>query len=622
MSRVAPSVLLVILIADLVKADPPSGSPLRSSPVELIDRLAKARLAAVDPFAGAERAALEAAWAARTDPKAKPRPQADDAAVTAHLRAGGLTDPAAVSAYAKKFDELVAEAEAATRAAKSPRDKADQLLRFLHKGVMAKGYDGDQSSLHTVFDTGKFNCVSSAALYYLVGTRLGLELVGIGIPGEWLIAGHAATDLIDGKSRVQIEPTNADGFEADVKAKRPGVIVLGFQPDRKKGRDCDGYGLASSAAANMGVEAAKADPPRHGDAIRWAAVALALDPTNPTAANNLLAAFSNWGLDAAKADKFEEAAAVYAFALSVLADGKSLRQNHVYIWVKYLDAEFAAGRFEQGMKVLSRAAAAIPDDRDFKNPAEWVGRAAKKRANAAGWAAGLTFADDALKALPKDAAEGIRKWKDSAYRRWSQSLLDKGEVNESMKVIADALALTPDRRELHSALAYHTQEALDHLAKEKGVQAASEYLAALRKAFPKRPEVNDAANAHAHRAVEKLSNAGQFAESVARATEYKDFATKPGELTDSAYRWWGRALAKEKKWEDALAKFAEGLKVVPQGTHLRHGLERTVDEWADAAIDKKDWAEAIRIYEVGLKVLPDSGHLKHNRSVCEERRGK
>ncbi len=624
MCRSAPSALLVLLAAGLAAAQPAAPkSALSAPPVEVIDRLAKSKLVPVEPFAGAERAALTAAWKAHSDPKAKPLPQADGTAVTAHLLAGGVSDPAAVAKYLKLFDALVVEAETATRDAKTPREKADQLLRFLHKGVMAKGYVAEQSSLHAVFDTGTFNCVSSAALYYLVGTRLGLDLVGVSIPGGWVTDGHAAIDLRDGKARVQIEPTNADGFEWDVKAKQPGVIVFGVQPDRTKGRDCDGYGLAASAASNLGVTAAKADPPRRGEAIRWYAAALALDPANAMATNNLLAEFSNWGVAAAKAGDFEEAVAVYAFARDAMTEAKELGHNHVAIWSWYLDAEFAAGRYESGLKVLARARTAMPDVSDFEKPAVWATRAAETAADKDGWAAGLTVADAAMKAMPEAARPDLREWKDSARRQWSQTLLEKGDVDESVNVIAAGFAADPDNGAMKEGLAYHTQSALAHLAETKGVPAAVAHLAALRKRFPKDlKEVNEAAVTHAVRAVEKLSDDTKYAESLQVAAAYKDFVADPQELADRAYHWWGRALAADKKWEAALAKYAEGLKAVTKAEHLRNGLERTVDEWADQAIDGKKWDEAIRIYDAGLKVLPNSGHLKYNKSVCEERRGK
>lgn len=620
MTRLLPATALALTLASTAVGQPPARPVTTIPPVEVIDRLAKSMLVAAEPFAGEERAALEAVWKVHSEPKAKPLPQADAAAVTAHLLAGGVPDADTAAKYLKTFDALVAEAETAVREAKTNRDKADQLLRFLHKGVMAKGYVAEQSSLHAVFDTGTFNCVSSAALYFLVGTRLGLDLVGVSIPAEWLMAGHAATDLRDGKARVQVEPTSADGFEADVKAKRPGVIVLGIQPDRKKGRDCDGYGLASRAASNMGVTAAKADPPRVGEAIRWYAAALALDPANPTAAQNLYAEFSNWGVAAAKKGNFEEAVGVFTFALDILADKTQLRQNHVYVWSKYLDAEFDAGRYENGAKVLARALTAVPDEYDFGKPAVWPIRAAQRVVDKDGWAAGQQAANAALKALPKEFAVGLREWKDGSRRRWSQHHLAKGEVDESLKVIADGLAADPDNRALRDGLTVHTLDALAHLAETNGVPAAAEHLAVLRKRFPKYPVVNEAARSHAHRAVETLADSKKYTESVRAAADYKDFGNDADEMSGLAYHLWGRGLAAENKWVEALAKYAEGLKAAKPSERLRNGFERTVDEWADTATGKKDWTEAIRIYDEGLKLLPDSRHLKHNRSVCEERR--
>lgn len=139
----------VLLLAGLTPAQPPKPDPypFPLPPVALVDRLAKGALGPVAPFAGDERALLGAVWAARSGPKPRPVAQADERAVRAHLLASGVADPAARAKYVKAFDALVADAEKATAAAETAGDKADRLLRFLHAGVMAKGYAADQTTL-------------------------------------------------------------------------------------------------------------------------------------------------------------------------------------------------------------------------------------------------------------------------------------------------------------------------------------------------------------------------------------------------------------------------------------------------------------------------------------------
>jgi tetratricopeptide (TPR) repeat protein len=422
MSRPGLTVLALLLMSPVALGQapmPPAAYPFPVPPVEIIDRLAKADLGTVTPLAGKERTAVEAVWKTRGTPQAKTQSQTDAAAVAAHLSASGVADPKAAADYAAKLDALTTKARKAVAGAANARVKADALLRFLHQAALAKGYSEDETTLSAVFDGGKYNCVSSASLYYLVGTRLGLKLQPVRIPAKEFVVGHAACDLLDGKNRVQVEPTTPYGFDFAAKGHPPGVVV-GYQPDRSEAVDTDGFGLASSAASNRGIGFSKADPPRPAEAVRCYALALALDPSNMTARKNLQAELVNWGLRAADAKRFDEAVKVNSFAAAVL--GK-----------------------------------------------EWT-------------------ADD------------------GASR------------------------------------------------------------------------------------------------------------------TASAYGRWAAALAKDGKWEEAVAKTAEGLKAVPGDAVLTNNGPARVDEWAAGAAGRKDWAEAVRIYEAGLRYFPDSDHLKHNKAVYEQRR--
>jgi tetratricopeptide (TPR) repeat protein len=586
MSRPPWFLALVVLVVSLAggAARPDSAKarkyPFAAPPLEMYDRLRKADVGPVEPLPPADAKLLGDFWMARNTQPAKELPQADDAAITLHLLAGGVLEVERAD-YLKKFTELVVAAKQATAGAKNDREKADRLLRFLHKGVMAKGYAEHETTLHRVFDTGKFNCVSSSCVFYLVGTRLGLKLQPVVIPGTGFSAGHAAVDLIDGKARIQIEPTSPDGYDWPARLKQPGVIVIGPQPDRKKGYDSDGFGLAASIASNLGAEALKARPTRPIEAMRWMTIALVLDPTDATGENNTIAAINNWGKALAESGQFEEAIKVYAFGRAALG-AKDLENNYRVSWVRYLEATFAAGKYDEGSKLAPRAAAAFPRDKEFASAGEWVNRAAHRKADQDGWAAGLAYADDAVKHLSTTDAKAVRAWKSEARRQWSQKLLGKGDVDGSLKVIAEGLAQAPDDKELLAGLGYHTQEALAYLDAKKGTPAAVAHFKELCEKFPKNKDVREVGLRHAIRAVEKLDDGKKFDEAMKAADAYEPLAgDRAGELKCRVFDACGRSLVAEGKWD-----------------------------------------EAIRVYDTGLKQFPDNGRLKNNRDYCVKMKAK
>jgi hypothetical protein len=329
--RLASFVALIALVLSnaTTQAQTPKTKkyPFASPPLEIYDRFTKAGIGAMEPFSADERKLLADVWTARTSTPPKELPSADDAAVTLHLMASGLTTAKARAECLKKFTDLVASGQLATANTLSPREKADLLLRYLHKTVLAKGYDVKQTSISRVFDTGKFNCVCSAELYYLVGTRIGLRLQPVVIPGGGAADGHTFVALIDDGKRIEIETTNPDGYDWPTKLKRPGVTAIGPQLDRKLAYDGDGFTLAAAAASNLAALANTTDPPRPIEAIRAELIGLVLAPTDPGAENNMLASVTNWGIKLAEAKKFEDAFKVFTFAVAALGTRKDLEQN-------------------------------------------------------------------------------------------------------------------------------------------------------------------------------------------------------------------------------------------------------------------------------------------------------
>jgi tetratricopeptide (TPR) repeat protein len=574
-------------------------------------------------LADEEKKLLDKVWAMRAT---KPLPPVEDALLLdAMLFASGVEEAAARAKYRERFTKLVDQARDAVGGTKDPRERGEQLMQFLHGGVMIKGkkgFEGEQTSFAAVFDTGKFNCVSSTALYYLVGTRLGLELRGISIPGQFL-DGHASLDLVVDGARVQVETTNPDGFDWQTKKKRPGVIVLGYEPDRKLGHEVDGLGIAAMIYYNRGVALGK--DKRVLDAVRCYLAALALDPTDESAGKNLVSEFVNWGLALLKEKKFEEALRVLAFGLTVAPKSDGLKQSHRLAWDEYIEATVAAGKDKEALALAARAVAAVPDTKDFQSARRWFILHGEERIKADGWEAGLAVVDRGLKVLPADEGKALSVWRAGVFRGWSQELLDKADADGSLKVLARAYALDPKVQDVAAGIAYHTQEALRKVEDKSGVGAAVTHFEALRKQFPDVPEVAKGGEAHAARAVGRLTQAKKFKEAVGAVETYRALLEKPEQrarVGGNVYDQWARDLAGAKEWKAALDKYAEGLKAYPKHERLTYNGAATVDEWAAPAVAAKNWDEAARIYRTGLEYFPGDAHLLLRKKMCEDKKGK
>jgi tetratricopeptide (TPR) repeat protein len=611
-------VLAAVVVVGTASAEEPKARSynLASPPLEVLGRLPVVGTDSPPRLSDDEHKLLEKVWGMR----AASSPAAVDNALLldAMLFASGVEGAAERKKYRERFTKLVDQAREAVSGAKNPRERGEQLMQFLHAGVMSKKYEAGQTSLTAVFDTGKYNCVSATALYYLVGTRLGLELRAISIPGAPFLPGHASLDMVEGGARIQIEPTNPDGFDWQAKVSRPGVIVLGFVPDRKGGHEVDGLGIAAMIYTNRGVALGKDKRPL--DAARCYLAGLALDPTNPTAANNLVSTFVNWGPELAKEQKFEDAVRVLAFGLTVVPKSGELRDNYGGVWDEYIEATVAAGKHEEAVALAARAAAAMPNNKDFQSPSRWFLHEGEKRIKAEGWDAGLAVADRGLKVLSPAEGKALSKWRISVFRRWSQERLAQADADGSLKVLARAYALDPKDKEVVAGIAYHAQEALRKVEAKSGVAAAAAHFEALRKQFPEVAEVAKEGEARAARAVERLARDKKYKEAIAAVEAYGPLLAQPEQrarVGGAAYDLWGSDLAASKEWKAALDVYAEGLKAYPKHELLtRNGLA-TVDEWAAPAMEAKKWDEAARIYKTGLEYFPGNEHLLRNKKVCE-----
>jgi tetratricopeptide (TPR) repeat protein len=451
--------LALVLAAGLSHAKSTKGYPFQLPPekavasVEKFDKVSGGKIGLTD----AERKLFADARDGKLD---------DHSFAEACLIASGVTDPAKRKAYLVKLDTIEADARKALAGAKTPEEKAERLLKFLHDGPMKGGYVSKQTDLHTILDDGTFNCVSSAALYNVIGGRLGLDLLAVEVPE------HVFSVLCDGDKRIDVETTSPRGFnpkgEKTPKGTPPADRYAG------KRREVGELGLAAVIAYNHGV--GLADEKKHHEALLANFRALSLDPVNASAATNALASFGKWGVELSDAGKWEEALAVMAAGLEIAPKDSTLANNHKVFWHKYAEALMKDGKADEALAVLRRAAKEIPtagfETRQadlYIRPAQELSEAGKWEEALAAYNAGLGKVDAKAKARLKDARVGL-------FLNWANSHAEKGEFEKALEVLGKGAKLEPkDSRIRNNTVATYDAWANTYMEKKDWAGALKVY---------------------------------------------------------------------------------------------------------------------------------------------------
>jgi len=528
----ALSLALVALFAPPARAaDPAAKYPYALPPLEIRQRLADLRVGTAPPLPAEEQNLLAKAWALKVETKFAAVAAEDALLVDGVLFASGVEDETRRARYREQLDALTASAREATAPAKTAAQRGDLLLKHLHATAMKAGYEETQSSLAALFDTGKYNCVSSAVLYYLVGSRLGLELRGISIPGDQWRAGHATIDLIDGRERIQVEATNADGFDWAAKLRRPGVVPVGFTPDRKAGREVDGLGLAAMIYSNRGVAHGKEDPARPLEAACCNLASLALSPTDPTGVHNLHATFINWGAKLADDGKHEEGLRVLALGLAFSPGPGPLADNRSATFRRWSESLLKKRDYEGSLAALARGYRLDPKDGEIHKGVEYHTQEALPLAAEKGGTAAVKEHHQAVRGQFPDVA-GVAGIGASYVRREAAGLAEKQKFAEALK-LADEY--TP---------ALLTREGLAEI----GGDVYDRWARSLEAGGKLDPVL------------------GKYAEGLKRYPGNGRLSNNAVATVDS---WAGKAMDAG-DWDKAIATYATGLRYLPDSEHLKH----------------------------------------------------
>jgi tetratricopeptide (TPR) repeat protein len=117
-------------------------------------------------------------------------------------------DPAASNGAAEAafIREAVTELLAMPDLGADPKTRGESVLAFIHQRFL-KGYVENQTRLDVIFRTGRYNCVSSAALYAIFAVAAGLDVRGV------MTRDHAFVTVNTGEALIDVETTNPIGFD-------------------------------------------------------------------------------------------------------------------------------------------------------------------------------------------------------------------------------------------------------------------------------------------------------------------------------------------------------------------------------------------------------------------------
>ncbi len=121
-------------------------------------------------------------------------------------------EESAHSRYIEKFNSLVDEFKAgiADREPLSSYEKGEEILLFLHERLFRR-YDEMQTRIHTLFNTGIHNCVSSAVVYSAIALEMGIPVAAVST------SDHVFCSVVTEEGIIDVETTSRYGFHPGIK---------------------------------------------------------------------------------------------------------------------------------------------------------------------------------------------------------------------------------------------------------------------------------------------------------------------------------------------------------------------------------------------------------------------
>jgi hypothetical protein len=128
-----------------------------------------------------------------------------EAALWASLINAGIGAERRATGYLEKIDAAATELYTAVELPQDIKERGAYVLGFVHRKFL-KNYSENQTRLDEILASGRYNCVSSAVLYMVLGLSVNLDIGGV------VTKDHAFITVNTGTERIDVETTNRYGF--------------------------------------------------------------------------------------------------------------------------------------------------------------------------------------------------------------------------------------------------------------------------------------------------------------------------------------------------------------------------------------------------------------------------
>lgn len=498
------------------------------------------------------------------------------------LLASGIVEQSERDAYRTRLDGIEARIRAELDEDAAPFVLGEDLLDWLHENAFSNGYRSRQTDVSTVLDQGLFNCVSSAALYNMLGWRLGLDLRTIEVPD------HAFSILYDGVDHVDVETTTRRGFAPAREQIKEFRDLTGFnyipQSNKDLRREIDRNGMAALIYYNHGVEFHRDG--KYREALLANFRAMSLDPEFSSAVTNALAALSGWSRSLGQASEWEQAIAVSALGRRLSPDDEILASNQRAVWSNWAISLSASEDYAAALEILKRAEQEIPDQNFdperiavFLKPAE----AAISRGE---WQQAFAISNRAINLLEGAAQSEVGQWQSNLFLRQARSLIDVKDYDATAELLVQGLDAGADTKGVQRLARYLAQE----WAKDSdGIDEGLSRIVYLSNRFGALGNFDAVAENFAIQQINAGSSGRTLEEMLAVAQDIQPLITQTGSDFDAgahAYNVYGRALIESGNWQAAAELHSAGLSAHPNDYYLSRNARYVAQRWQATALSE------------------------------------